>query len=69
MSMTFEYPYGDAPRAHAAARRPTPACPPDSSVLDQYEAVGEEGENLFFLPLIIPEELADNSDLWIGATG
>src|SRR5215831_12571258 len=37
MSMTFEYPYGDAPRAHAAARRPTPACPPDSSVLMTYE--------------------------------
>src|SRR5207249_8830755 len=36
---------------------------------DQVRApVGEEGEYLFFLPLIVPEELADNSDLWIGTT-
>jgi hypothetical protein len=31
--------------------------------------VGGEGKHLFGLPLIIPEELADNSDLRVGETG
>jgi hypothetical protein len=30
--------------------------------------MGDEGEHLLGLPLIVPEELADDSDLWIDQT-
>src|SRR5258706_5518912 len=59
-------------RSPGACRRQTAdACLPAGLVgTDQVRApVRGKGEYLFFLPLIIPEELADDSDLRIGATG